>query len=74
MSPTPNPCPNLIKESDFYFCKCYKNRPIECQDYNFDGRFCPIGLSKLRFYIHSIDDIRNRIDEGYERIKRLKHV
>jgi len=72
MSPisAPEPCPNLVKDLSFYFCKIYKNRPIECQNHNFGSRFCPIGLDKLQFYIHSIDDIRIRIDEGYERSKK----
>ncbi len=72
MSPisAPNPCPLLmITDDGFYFCGDYDNRPEQCQNHSFDSRFCPIGLDVLK--PRTIDDIRIRIDDGWEKIKRL---
>jgi hypothetical protein len=71
MSPlsAPEPCPHIMQYEDFYFCKIYKNRPVECQTHEFQCRFCPIGLEKLK--LKSLDAIRQRIDEGYEKTKKL---
>lgn len=71
MSPlsAPNSCPHLIKDDNFYFCGIYKNRPIECEKHDFPYRFCPIGLDILK--LNNIDDIRRRIDNGYEKTKIL---
>jgi len=70
MSEIANPCPLLIITDDnYYFCGDYDNRPEQCRNHQFDSRFCPIGLSILK--LKTIDDIRIRIDDGWEKIKRL---
>jgi len=71
MSPisSPLPCPHIIKNDTFYFCKIYKNRPNDCKTHEFPYRFCPIGLDILK--LKSLDEIRNRIDDGYEKTKQL---
>ncbi len=71
MSPlsAPNPCPNLIKDGNFYFCGIYKTRPVECKNHEFYSRFCPIGLDVLK--LRSINEVRERIDDGYIKCKEL---
>jgi len=64
-----NPCPNLIEIGGFWFCEDYENRPQECRNHSFDARFCPIGLDVLK--LKSLDEIRYRIDKGWELSKQL---
>jgi hypothetical protein len=51
------------RDSTFFYCGIYKNRPIECKNHTFEQRFCPIGLSKLK--LKTIDEIRLRINDGW---------
>lgn len=62
-------CPHIVESNDYIFCKIYSNRPKECANHKFPTRFCPIGLDVLN--INSPDQVVNRIDTGYERIKEL---
>ncbi|KKL97581.1 hypothetical protein LCGC14_1833020 [marine sediment metagenome] len=73
MSPIsqPNPCPHIIRKGSFYFCNRYPDRPRQCANHNFDSRFCPVGLGKLKSKFHNIKDIAQRIDKGYEMINTL---
>jgi len=70
MSPIshPEPCPNIIKNDTFYFCKDYKNRPDECKNHQFPSRFCPIGMEKLN--LDTPDKTRKRIDDGWSLIEK----
>ena len=63
------PCPYLIKDGTFYFCKVYDRRPSECRSHKFDFRFCPIGIEKLG--ISEPTEIAIRIDDGYRKTKSL---
>ena len=64
MSPISNPCPHILKKRDFFFCKQYTIRPTQCKNHNFDSRFCPIGLDKLKNKFHNMVEIAQHIDEG----------
>lgn len=69
MSPIGSPCPKLLRVGSFYFCGDYDNRPEQCKNHEFEwARFCPIGIDKLQ--ISDPQDAYNRINEGYEIIKR----
>ena len=72
MSPlsAPDPCPHLEQQGDFYFCKVYERRPEQCKKHDFPSRFCPIGMSILK--LDSLDAVRERIDEGWERTEKLR--
>jgi hypothetical protein len=64
MSPisTPNPCPHLIQDGTFYFCRIYDRRPDERRKHSFPSRFCPIGMDKLK--LNTPEKVAQRIDEG----------
>ena len=70
MSPisTPDPCPYIVEIDGFIFCGDYEHRPEECSNHFFPMRFCPIGMDVLK--LQSLDEVRIRIDKGYEYIKR----
>ena len=72
MSPIYNPCPNIIAHGTFIFCSAYERRPESCINHTFHGaRFCPIGLDVLGLlYPEDTEQIRQRIDNGYDIIKR----
>lgn len=63
---------NIIKKGNFFFCKIYPKRPLECKNHKYYTRFCPIGLSKLK--LKTIDDIRFRIDKGWSIIKDISKL
>jgi Fe-S-cluster containining protein len=71
MSPisAPKPCPYLIQDGTFYFCKIYDKRPEQCIKHGFSARFCPIGIEKLG--LDTLDKIRQRIDDGWDKIELL---
>ena len=66
MSPksAPNPCPDIIKIENFYFCSCYEDRPVNCVNHDFPSRYCPIGFTKLN--LQNPQEVAQRIDDGYE--------
>ena len=63
------PCPNIIENGDFVFCSKYEDRPEECKNHGFPSRFCPIGIDMLE--LKNTEDIRQRIDEGFQKIKEF---
>lgn len=74
MSPisAPEPCPEIIKDGTFFFCKKYKARPKECENHKHPFRFCAIGLEKLGLtYPEDTDKIRDRLEVGFIKIKEL---
>lgn len=74
MSPisAPEPCPNLLQNGDFYFCKIYRSRPNRCKSHTFPSRFCPIGMDILKLsYPEDIEKIRVRLEIGYIRAKEV---
>jgi len=73
MSPisAPEPCPHLIQDEAFYFCGIYERRPDQCYKHAFPSRFCPVGMSKF-LGLDTLDKIRQRIDEGWSKIKRIE--
>ena len=62
-------CLNIIQIDDFYFCKDYENRPFECRNHSFMFNHCPIGIDVCK--IQTLDQLRIRIDHGWELIKGL---
>lgn len=66
----PEPCPYLINDGSFVFCSRYTRRPKECSNYEYQTRFCPIGIQVLG--LNSTDKTRERIDTGWGKIKRLE--
>ena len=74
MSPIsqPKPCPYLVEADGFCFCLVYDCRPKECQNHEYPSQFCPIGLGVLK--LDSLDTIRQRIDDGWERIKQEREA
>ncbi len=76
MSLIANPCPNIIQEDSFVLCGEYERRPHECINHTFHGaRFCPIGLDVLGLSCpEDVEQIRQRIDEGYEKTKELSKL
>lgn len=69
MSPLDNPlpCRNIIEIDGMTFCRDYENRPKECKNHEFDGRFCPIGISIVK--PNTPQDAYNRINHAYGIIK-----
>lgn len=65
-------CPLLIKDENFYFCKSYKTRPMQCKNHSFPCRFCPIGISKLN--LTESWHVAQRIDAGYEKINDHSNI
>jgi hypothetical protein len=63
------PCPSLVSDGDFYFCMDYKGRPKQCKNHTYYGRFCPIGITKLK--LDNPMQVSVRIDEGYRRSVRF---
>ena len=62
------PCPQIVEDEGFVFCGIYERRPEQCVNHDFPGhRHCPIGIDVLG--IQSTDEIRERIDGGWLRIK-----
>jgi len=72
MSPLsyPNPCPNLIIDGIYHFCKDYENRPQQCMDHRFEARFCPIGMSILKF--DNPTAIQVHLENGYLKTRHLE--
>ena len=74
MSPisAPEPCPHLVKDNDFYFCKIYKSRPDQCKAHDFPSRFCPIGMDTQKLsYPEDVEKIRIRLEIGYIKAREL---
>ena len=73
MSPIsqPEPCPNIISVGSFVFCGCYPSRPKECGTHKYLARFCPVGLDILKIDSNNTENMRVRIDTGWEKIKEL---
>jgi len=74
MSPisAPEPCPHLIKDGNFCFCKIYRNRPDQCKKHDFPYRFCPIGMDILKLsYPADVKKIRLRLEIGYIKTREL---
>lgn len=69
MCPIADDCPHLIEDDTFYFCGDYENRPEQCKNHKFDSRHCPIGMDKLK--IGSIEQLQQRLENGYNKIKNL---
>jgi hypothetical protein len=69
MSPlsSPDPCFYIIHHEDFIFCENHEGRPQDCVNHRHPFRFCPVGLEKLNLV--NIEDIRQRIDKGWQIIK-----
>lgn len=63
-------CPHLTQHKNFVFCSKYESRPQQCQKHEYPSRFCPIGIDLLK--LKNIDAIRERIDDGWEIIKRKR--
>lgn len=72
MSPLsfPEPCPNLIIDGLYHLCKDYENRPQQCMDHRFEARFCPIGMSILKF--NNPTSIQVHLENGYQKIRHLE--
>lgn len=71
MSPI-RPCPHLIKDDDFYFCRIYRDRPDQCEAHDFPYRFCPIGMDILKLsYPADVEKIRMRLEIGYQKAREL---
>jgi len=56
-----NPCPALVEVRPSVFrCSAYENRPKQCKDHDYPGRFCPIGVDVLGFT--EADQVARRLD------------
>lgn len=70
MSPlsAPEPCPHLIQDGDIYSCSIYENRPAECAKHELPGRYCPIGIEKLK--LTESWQVSQRIDLLWEKRRK----
>lgn len=63
-----DPCPALEEaQPGIFLCTSYKNRPEECQNHLYPGRFCPIGIDVLG--LKTALEVSQRIDLVWKLIK-----
>jgi len=62
------PCPHIREEGDFVFCGIYDRRPTQCANHDYPFRFCLIGVRDLK--LTSADQVRQRIDQGWEKTRQ----
>ncbi len=58
-----------VFKGGYFLCQIYENRPEECKNHEFPHTHCPLGIDVLK--ITDPDQIRERIDKGYEYSKKL---
>jgi hypothetical protein len=63
-------CTNLMTVDNFYFCKCYDHRPVECIKQHLSSKACSIGSSILA--IHDSDKVQQRLNTGHTMLKHCK--
>ncbi len=58
----------ILLKPGYWLCSIYGERPAECKNHEFPHTHCPAGIDVLK--ITDPDQIRERIDTGYELIQR----
>lgn len=64
------PCSYIVEQGTFVFCSVYDYKPDRCTRHDFPESRCPIGIWVLG--INSLDELRQRIDDGWDMAKALK--
>lgn len=62
-----SPCSALVEvEPGVFLCSSYKDRPQECKDHRYPGRFCPIGVDVLG--LKTALEVGQRVDKVWKLI------